>query len=155
MARLFRSNSSASSSSSRTSFPTIPDIVNEEEHSYQQVNQDNSDWTIPKVSTREIYKSTFLSFRSDYNVKTVERTYGINKSHEICQLLTKESISKHRSDGYNYLHIGLIQVAVKPIFIKGINASVLLCLRDARFLDFPTSMMGVMESSLYDGSHGI
>ena len=62
-----------------------------------------------------------------------------------------ESIRKHRSDGYNYLHIGLIQVAVKPIFIKGINASVLLCLRDARFLDFPTSMLGVMESGLHDG----
>ena len=79
MDRLFRSNSLVSSNSRTTSLPTLPDIVNEEEHSYQEINQDFSNWTIPKISTREIYKSTFLSFRSDYNIKTVEKTYDINR----------------------------------------------------------------------------
>ena len=151
MDRLFRSNSTVSSSSRTTSLPTIPDIVNEEDHSYQEINQDFRDWTIPKISTREIYKSTFLNFRSDYNIKTVEKTYGINKNHERCQLFNKESLRQHRTSGYNFIHIGLVQVALKPLNIKGINASVLLCLRDARFLDFTTSLMGVMESGLHDG----
>ena len=100
-----------SSSSSRTnlpiapSLPTLPHVVNEEEHSYQGVSQNLSDWTIPKISTKEIYKSTFLSFRSDYNIKTIEKTYSLNKEHERCQLLTTESIRKHRIDGYNFIHI--------------------------------------------------
>ena len=106
----------------------------------------------PKFPLGEGYKSTFLSFRNDYNIKIVEKTYGINENHEICQLLSKESLRKHRSSGYNFIHMGLVVIVVKPIFIKGINAfELLLCLRDARFLDFSTSMMGVMESSLHDG----
>ena len=36
----------------------------EEEHSYKEVNQDFSDWIIPKITLKEIYKSTFLLFRS-------------------------------------------------------------------------------------------
>ena len=53
MDRLFRSNSTVGSSSrTTTSLPSLPDIVNEEEHSYQDVNQDFSDWTIPKISPR-------------------------------------------------------------------------------------------------------
>ena len=66
-------------------------------------------------------------------VKTVEQVYALTKEHEKCSLLNKESIRKHKSQGHNFIHIGLIQVVVKPLTAKGINSSILIGLRDARF----------------------
>ena len=67
---------------------SILDIVNQEEQSYENVNIETGDWNIPKVSPNEIYKLSFLgNFKSDYNVKTVEKVYTVNKEHEICSLL--------------------------------------------------------------------
>ena len=92
MDRLFRSNSSVSS---RSNLSSIPDIVNQEEHSYDNVSLATGDWNIPRVSPKEIYKSTFLgSFKSDYNVKTVEKIYAINKEHENCSLLSQDVVKQ-------------------------------------------------------------
>ncbi|XP_061993067.1 uncharacterized protein LOC133710928 [Rosa rugosa] len=49
-----------------------------------------------------------------------------------------------------FLHIGLVQIGVKPLTRKGLNASILLCLRDARFTDFNDSTLGIIESSLFN-----
>ena len=79
------------------------------------------------------------SFRSEHHVKTVEQVYALSKEHETCQLFSPESIKKHRKNGHNYIHIGLVQIAVKPLTRKGLNASVLLCLQDARSTNFSDS----------------
>ena len=44
-----------------------------------------------------------------------------------------------------------VQVAIKPLTWKGINASVLMCLRDARCKVFSDSILGMITASLYDG----
>ena len=44
----------------------------------------------------------------------------------------------------------MVQVAIKPLTRKGINASVLMCLRDARFKNFKDSILGMITASLYD-----
>ncbi|KAI8571993.1 hypothetical protein RHMOL_Rhmol01G0164100 [Rhododendron molle] len=100
MNRMFRCNSSASSSSHLTS---IPDIVNQEEQEYQDLNSDFQNWNIPKIPVKEIYISR------------------------------------------------LIQVAIKPLSRTGLNSSVLLSLRDARFTVYSDSLLGLMESSLHNG----
>ncbi|KAL4610867.1 hypothetical protein ACB092_08G083300 [Castanea dentata] len=67
--------------------------------------------------------------------------------------LLKKLISLISKNGIfpSYLHIGLVQVAVKPLTRKGINASVLMCLRDARFKKFYDRILGLITASLYDG----
>ena len=71
MDKLWRSNSSISS---RTSCP--PDIVNEEDHTIgdNEVILDFRKWTIPKVDTKTIYKTSFVesTFYSAYKARTVE-----------------------------------------------------------------------------------
>ena len=52
---------------------------------------------------------------------------------------------------FSYLHIGLVQVSIKPLTRKGINTSILMCLRDARYKYFHTSILGRIASSLFDG----
>ena len=57
MDRLWRSNSSISS---KTSCP--PDIVNEEDHNVDDNEiPDFTNWTIPKVDTKNIYKRVALT----------------------------------------------------------------------------------------------
>ena len=45
----------------------------------------------------------------------------------------------------------MVQVFIKPLTRKGINTSVLMCLRDARFKNFKDSILGMITASLYDG----
>ena len=42
-------------------------------------------------------------------------------------------------------------LAIKPLTRKGINASVLMCLHDARFKNFKDNILGMVTASLYDG----
>ena len=93
MNRLFRCSSSTSSMASMSS---IPDIVNEEEHEYQDCTTDLGNWNIPKFPVKEIYKTSFLedTFKTDQVAKTVEQVYAITKQQERCALLSKESVKK-------------------------------------------------------------
>ena len=66
-------------------------------------------------------------------------------------MFNRRSINEFLAKKISYLHIGLIQVAIRPLTRKGINASVLMCLKDARFKNFRTSILGMITSSLFDG----
>ncbi len=52
---------------------------------------------------------------------------------------------------YDILHMGLVQVAIKPLTRNGLNNSVLVCLRDCRFRNFNPSRLAVAEFSLNNG----
>ena len=149
MDRLFRSNSSVSS---RSSIP--PDIINKEDYTVEETDlTDFQKWNIPKVNTKSIYRTIWVqnTLNSQLNVRTVEQTYSISRTHEKCCLFNRRNINEFLAKKSNYLHIGLVQVAVKPLTRKGINASILMCLKDARFKDFHTSILGMITSSLFDG----
>ena len=63
----------------------------------------------------------------------IEQTYSFSKTHEKCCLFFKRNINDFLAKKFSYLHIGLVQVAIKPVTRKGINGYVLMSLRDARF----------------------
>ncbi|KAL4626993.1 hypothetical protein ACB092_05G135700 [Castanea dentata] len=147
---MWRSDSSVSS---RTGCP--PDIVNEEDLTVGESEYpDFRKWNIPKVSTKSVYDLNWTekSIFSEYRARTVEQTFSISRTHEKCCLFSKKNINEFLSKkNLKYLHIGLVQVAVKPLTRKGIDASVLMCLRDARFKKFNDSILGMITASLYDG----
>ena len=125
MDRLWRSNSSVSSK-----IGCLPDIVNEEDHIVKE-NEilDFQKWNIPKVNTKSIYKTSWAKNTtfSQYRVINVEQTFSISKTHEKCCLFSKRNINDFLAKKFSYLHIGLVQVDVKPLTRKGINAFVLMC----------------------------
>ena len=47
--------------------------------------------------------------------------------------------------------IGCVQVAIKPLIDMGIDAVVLMCLRDIRHNKFEDSLIGTVETSLGQG----
>lgn len=107
-------------------------------------------WTIPKIQPKEIYQIGTFDFRSSIAIKTMERTVQLNNNEQLLKLLAIEDISPYL-DNYNFLHIGLIQIALKPLTLQGLNASLITSLRDGRCLDWAKSLMGVMQTSLCHG----
>jgi hypothetical protein len=144
------------SSSSRSQMSSMSDnTVNKEEVSLTNVSPENNwqDWKLPLVPQNKIYKkSTFsnITFLSNYTIKTVERTYSLKQSFETIQLLSRQEIDKNK-DNFSFIHIGLVQVAVKPLTRQGLNTSVFLGLRDGRFKIYQDALLGMVESSLYNG----
>ena len=113
MDRLWRSNSSVSS---RTGCP--PNIVNEEYHTIEEneLLLDFQRWNIPKVDIKIVYKTSFVesAFHSAYKARTVEQIFSISKIHEKCCLFFKRNINEFiAAKKFSYLHIGMVQVAIK------------------------------------------
>jgi hypothetical protein len=151
IATIWRSNSSVSSRSS--GLP--PDIINSENVSFKSNESFNfHKWNIPKIKYTDIYTDSSWTqniFKSEYAVKTVEQTYAISGKNCTFQLFGKKFLEEAKAKKYKFLHIGSVQVAIKPLTRLGIDASVLLCLRDARFLQFKPSILGMIQSSVYAG----
>ena len=103
---------------SRTSCP--PDIVNEEDHTVKdsELFLDFQKWNIPKIDTKTVYKISWAEnvFHSAYEARIVEQIFSISKTHEICCLFSKRNISEFiATKKFSYLHIGMVQVAIKPL----------------------------------------
>ena len=60
-------------------------------------------------------------------------------------------MKEFNNKGFKFIHIGLIQVGIKPITRRGINASVLLRLIDARFTNENQARLRMVEANV---SHG-
>ncbi|PHU08009.1 hypothetical protein BC332_24498 [Capsicum chinense] len=66
------------------------------------------------------------------------------------QLLNKNDIDILKRH-CNYMHICLVQIAFRPLTLKGLPETFLAALRDARNLNFRKSLMGSIESTLAYG----
>jgi hypothetical protein len=104
-------------SSSRSHMSTHNDTMYNKEINMMNVERNLQEWNIPSIPTKNIWKqSTFssLSFLSDYNIKTVEKTISLNNEYESIKLFNREAMERHRQK-YSFMHIGLVQVVVKPL----------------------------------------
>jgi hypothetical protein len=143
---------SASSVSSRSSL--LPDIVYSEQLSFESDNSFNFDkWNIPKLSPKDIYTTSWLksTWRSKYSIRTIEQTFDISGNISTFQFFNKRFIENSKAKDYKFLHVGSVQVTIKPLTRLGINAFVLLCLHDARFVNFRISILGMIQSSSFNG----
>ena len=61
------------------------------------------------------------------------------------------STLNHHRKKFNYIHIGLVQVAIKPLFRLGLDIPVFTCLRDARSINFTDSILSMIDSNLANG----
>jgi hypothetical protein len=81
----------------------------------------------------------------------VGQKFKLKSDDEEIHLLSEKSIKEHLSKKYNYMHIGSVQIGLKPLTRGSLDVAVLLCLRDIRHNRFHDSLLGTVESSL---SHG-
>ena len=135
MSAIFRTMSRISTDSKDT-------VVNNEEINYPKIQNDLDDWKLPKVSNQEIYKKRTFKFFTNYTIRISEMLISLEQDEEVIRLLDSKSIDKHKKDGYNFIHFGMIQVVAKPLTRLGLNTSIVMCLRDNRHLNYRDSIIG-------------
>ena len=74
----------------------------------------------------------------------------MNQDDMIVKLLTYDDIHRYQYT-HNYLHVGLVQIAFKPLTLQGLPESFLAVLRDGRNMNWKQSLMGIIQSSLTNG----
>ena len=128
---------------------TISNTVNQE-YQIARIEDQLQNWTIPKVDPKTIYQISTFNFTQRSCIKFSEKNIPIHSNRESLNLFSKSLILQHREE-FNYLHVGLVQVAVKPLFRLGLDIPVLISLRDKRHEDFSNSLLGMVQSNLENG----
>ena len=151
LSKLSFKSSQPGSSSLQEHQPRSTSNVFDEEYCFENHNQELDDWQLPKISNNEIHKLDGNWFKqADYIIKTTEKQIPLTSEEEEFHLLDEQTL-RNQAKKYNYLHIGCIQVAIKPLGIEGLDSSILCCLRDIRHYRFDQSLIGTIETSLAKG----
>ena len=102
-----------------------------------------------KINT--IYQQGNFEISQNYSIKTEKKKpISLNQNLESLQLLSQNSINHYRKK-FNYIHIGLVQVAIKPLFRLSLDIPVFVGLRDARSTRFIDSVLSMIDSNLANG----
>lgn len=109
-----------------------------------------SNWSVPKILKRSVYQYKNLRILPNNRVRIEEKTVSISSNHEIISMITDNMVKTHKQK-YEFIHISMVQVAVKPLVKKGLDTIILLCLRYGRLTNFQDSLLGMVETSLYKG----
>ncbi|KAK9082922.1 hypothetical protein Scep_029393 [Stephania cephalantha] len=143
------SENQSSSTQKITKTPSKLDLRNINEISYSNIEQSLQNWDMPIIDTKQIYTQGSFAKHQDFIIKLEEDTkYIDDEGQEL--FIPPDKISRYK-EIYKYLHIGLIQVAIKPLTTLRLNTSVLASVRDKRHLDFNDSLFEIIEGSLAEG----
>jgi len=106
---MIRTSQQEASSSSNT------EHNKEKELQIAEIENSLHNWSIPIVRKCEVYKQhKFWSSNQD-QVHIVEYSYPGTKTNKVINLLEQSLLDQHIKDGYNFIHLGLIQVAENQI----------------------------------------
>ena len=113
------------------------DVINSNEQRnvpiFRAPSPDNfANWNIPRIELDTIYKIRTFEFIKAYYVKTPEEVISLQNGLQTIPMIKQESIKSHLRTNYRFVHIGLVQVAIKPLLKKGINAPIYMDLKDKR-----------------------
>ncbi|KAK2651735.1 hypothetical protein Ddye_011591 [Dipteronia dyeriana] len=114
-------------------------------------DKDLINWQFPNIQQSNIYKKKLLDFKTFLHQKTKEVNVKFQNSTFTTNLLNKNSLNHYNKIGFNDLHIGSVQVGIKPLSKIGLNNSLLIVLRDKRITNYEESILGMDETSLTYG----
>ena len=100
---------------------------NKEIVTIENIEKHLNNWDIPKLRVSTIYNKGSFVLKSDYIIKTVEEALPIIGEIMEVPLISQSLIDSYRQK-YKYLHLGLVQIAIKPLTREGLNNSVLTCI---------------------------
>ncbi|KAG5586246.1 hypothetical protein H5410_046680 [Solanum commersonii] len=80
-------------------------------------------------------------------VNTTEETLTIDSDHQTFRLLSENDLAPYR-EFYRFMHIGLVEVAFKPLTLGGLPESFIATLRDGRNQNWKKSLIGTIQTSL-------
>ena len=129
--------SSKETNNMTSSSQNLRTYINFTEIEIAKIENDLFNWTIPKININKIYDGEEFSiyntlaipFKQNikYSVKTIKQITALNQENESIRLLS-ENVLIDLKKKYNYLHIGSVQMAIKPLFRLGLDVPILMCL---------------------------
>ena len=141
----------SSSSSGRTS--DLKNIVNSEKFVIEDFNKVIDNWELPKVNKEMIYKTKRLDFlKNDYVIKTEERDITFSNPFETIHLFSEKSLRKLKEKNFNYIHIGLIQIEIKPLTKEGLDTYITISLKDKNILKSMILQIKTHNYNMIEGS---
>lgn len=144
--KLFKSKHASSSTSQKT--------INSREimSKITTFNQEISNDQLPHISPENIYQIGTFDFKTAYSIKEHEQTLSLQNEFEEIKLLSSMALENYKRKKFNYIHFGLIQIAIKPLSRTGIDSPILMLLRDKTLLKFEDSLLGAVQSNLCNGA---
>lgn len=117
-----------------------------------QIKKNLDGWKYPKIPVDQVYKKKILSSPNSI-VKDFEQTITLKASNQntSAKLLSRDLLKGFIKKQHEFLHLGLIQIAIKPLLRDGLDAPIIVCLKDARHLDFHNSLLALVEVNLCQG----
>ena len=82
---------------------------------------------LEKKKLNAIYQQGNFEFCQNYSIKTEEKPISLNQNLKSLQLLSQNTINHYRKK-FNYIHIGLVQVEIKPLFRLGLDIPIFVFL---------------------------
>ncbi|XP_021852165.1 uncharacterized protein [Spinacia oleracea] len=112
------------------------------------------DWKFPKIPVNQVYKKKMFRIFSSYAVKEFETTVTLksNEKNVSVKLLSERFRNGFIKKKHMYMHLGLVQIAIKPLQRDGLEAPIVISLRDYRQPDFQSSLLALLETDLSQGS---
>ncbi|TYK19826.1 polyprotein [Cucumis melo var. makuwa] len=146
------SSSSITSKNPRSNDDLSKAIVehNSAEAHLAQVENRLKNWSIPKIDPSQVYKINTFNFSQQDVIVITEENVAMKDEFTIINLLPEEALFRVKNK-FKYLHIGCVQVALKPLFREGLDVPVYLALKDKRHLRFTPSLLGIVQSNLEQG----
>ena len=70
------------------------------------------------------YKIGLFEFKKAYSVQTHEEAISLQNGLQTIGMISPVAITTHLQAQYRFMHIGLVQVAVKPLLRTRVNAPI-------------------------------
>jgi len=119
---------------------------------YKAPSPDNfKHWDMLRIDIDTVYKIGTFEFKKAYYVKTHEEAISLQSGMQTIGMIKSNSIQSHLKANYRFMHIGLVQVAIKPLLKTGVNAPIYLALRDKRLRHYKSSLLAVIQTNVCKG----
>ena len=96
---------------------------------------------MPRIEVDTIYKIGSLEFFKAYSIKTYEEAISLQNGMQTIGMIKQNAIDHHLKAKYHFMHIGLVQVAIRPLLRTGVNAPIYIALRDKRLRHYKSYCM--------------
>ena len=116
---------------------------------YRAPSPDNfANWVMPRMDIDTLYKIGLFEFKKAYSVKTHEEAISLQSGMQTVGMINPIAIASHLKANYRFMHLGLVQVAIKPSLKTGVNAPIYLALRDKRLRHYKSSLLAVIQTNV-------
>jgi len=106
---------------------------------------------MPRMDIDTLYKIGLFEFKKAYPINTHEEAISLQSGTQSIGMINPIAIASHLQATYRFMHIGLVQVAIKALLITRVNAPIYLALRDKRLRHYKSSLLAVIQTNVCKG----